>query len=69
MAKKPSQEPGLTVAEAGRRGGEAVKAKYGAEFYEAIGRKGGLKTKETHGPEFFEAIGRKGGRLGGRNRS
>ena len=32
---------GMSVREAGRRGGESVKAKYGSEFYEAIGRKGG----------------------------
>ncbi|MDB5094132.1 MAG: hypothetical protein JWO85_2233, partial [Candidatus Eremiobacteraeota bacterium] len=29
---------GMSVREAGKRGGDRVKAKYGSEFYEAIGR-------------------------------
>jgi general stress protein YciG len=35
----------MTVSEAGRRGGEATKQKYGQQFYERIGRKGGQKVK------------------------
>ncbi len=35
----------MTVAEAGRRGGNAVKKKYGTAFYEEIGHKGGQKVK------------------------
>jgi general stress protein YciG len=31
----------MTVAEAGRKGGETVRDTYGHEFYEEIGRKGG----------------------------
>jgi general stress protein YciG len=31
----------MTVAEAGRRGGETVRDERGHEFYEEIGRKGG----------------------------
>lgn len=34
----------MTVAEAGRKGGNTVKKKYGHEFYEEIGRKGGEKV-------------------------
>ena len=58
-----AQNPGggMTVREAGKRGGERVKAKYGTEFYEAIGRKGGEATKEKYGPSFYEVIGQKGG--------
>jgi general stress protein YciG len=58
-----AQNPGggMTVREAGKRGGELVKAKYGTEFYEAIGRKGGEATKEKYGPSFYEVIGQKGG--------
>lgn len=57
------QEPGaLSVTEAGRRGGNAVKAKYGPEFYANIGRLGGQRTRDKYGPEFYEALGRKGGR-------
>jgi hypothetical protein len=52
---------GMSVREAGRRGGESVKAKYGSEFYEAIGRKGGEATKSKYGAEFYEVIGQKGG--------
>lgn len=51
----------MTVREAGKRGGDAVRAKYGPSFYEEIGRKGGKSTKQRHGPQFFEAIGQKGG--------
>ncbi len=58
-----AQNPGggMTVREAGRKGGERVKAKYGSEFYEAIGRKGGEATKSKYGPAFYEVIGQKGG--------
>jgi general stress protein YciG len=52
---------GMSVREAGRRGGERVKAKYGSEFYEEIGRKGGEATKSKYGPSFYEVIGQKGG--------
>ena len=36
----------MTVADAGRKGGQAVSSKYGHEFYEAIGRKGGEKVAQ-----------------------
>ncbi len=52
---------GMSVREAGKRGGDRVKAKYGSEFYEAIGRKGGEATKNKYGPTFYEEIGQKGG--------
>ena len=42
-AKKPGS--GMSVREAGQKGGETVKKKYGPEFYEMIGRKGGQKVK------------------------
>ena len=37
--QEPKRE--MTVAEAGRKGGQVVKAKYGPEFYGEIGKKGG----------------------------
>ncbi len=44
----------MTVEEAGRKGGETVKRKYGHGFYEEIGRKGG----EIGGPRVRELIER-----------
>jgi general stress protein YciG len=52
---------GITVKEAGRRGGKATKLRHGPDFYQTIGRKGGETTKLRHGPKFYEKIGRKGG--------
>ena len=57
----PSNGGGMSVREAGKRGGDRVKEKYGSEFYEAIGRKGGEATKSKYGPTFYEEIGAKGG--------
>ena len=34
----------MTVREAGRKGGESVKRKYGSEYYSKIGRKGGSSS-------------------------
>jgi general stress protein YciG len=56
---------GMSVREAGQKGGEAVKKKYGPEFYKKIGQKGGQATKATHGHDFYEAIGKIGGKIGG----
>lgn len=52
---------GMTVAEAGRKGGQAVRDKYGPGFYEAIGRKGGEAVKASRGVGFYSEIGHKGG--------
>jgi general stress protein YciG len=51
----------ISVREAGRRGGNSTKKKYGGEFYQSIGKKGGETTKQRHGHEHYERIGRKGG--------
>lgn len=59
--ENPPNTGGMSVREAGKRGGDRVKAKYGSEFYEAIGRKGGEATKNKYGPGFYEEIGAKGG--------
>src|SRR3954471_9139207 len=51
-ASRPSQHPevgGMTVREAGRKGGLIG------------GRKGGLAVKSSRGREFYQEIGRKGG--------
>lgn len=56
----PPKRP-MTLAEAGRKGGEKVKKERGVGFYAEIGRKGGRRVAENHGPEFYAEIGRKGG--------
>ncbi len=52
--------PVAGTAEA-RRGGEAVRAKYGRDFFAKIGKKGGDTVRREHGSEFYAQIGRKGG--------
>ena len=56
---------GMSVSEAGRRGGERTAETHGHEFYKEIGKKGGRKGGETtaklYGHEFYEEIGAKGG--------
>ena len=37
---------GMTVREAGRKGGEVTARRHGPQFYEEIGRKGGQKVKQ-----------------------
>ena len=55
----------MTRSEAGRKGGQTTKKKYGSEFYSKIGsvggKKGGQTTKKRYGTEFYQKIGRKGG--------
>lgn len=57
----PGTHGGMTVREAGRKGGRATKARHGPEFYQTIGRSGGETTKLRHGPDFYVKIGKKGG--------
>ena len=51
------------LSQAGRRGGEVVKERYGTEFYREIGEKGGGAVKERYGSEFYSEIGRRGGEI------
>jgi uncharacterized protein len=37
---------GMSVREAGRKGGEVTAQRHGPQFYEEIGRKGGQKVKQ-----------------------
>jgi general stress protein YciG len=66
-AKTTVQDDGaggeMSVREAGKKGGDAVRDRYGSGFYERIGRKGGQVTRERHGQGFYETIGQKGGRV------
>jgi general stress protein YciG len=36
----------MSVAEAGRKGGNTTKARYGPAYYNAIGKMGGAKVRE-----------------------
>lgn len=62
---KDEKKGGMTVQEAGRKGGEKVARERGHEFYEEIGRKGGETVSRERGPEFYSEIGHKGGEKGG----
>jgi general stress protein YciG len=47
MCLSESRKKGkMTVAEAGRMGGEKTSETHGSEFYSEIGSKGGLKVRE-----------------------
>ncbi|MHB8375038.1 MAG: KGG domain-containing protein [Vulcanimicrobiaceae bacterium] len=59
----PPRGGDMSVREAGKKGGDTVRDRYGSEFYEEIGRKGGQATRDRHGSEFYESIGQKGGRV------
>ena len=48
-------------SENARRGGMAVREKYGSEFFAKIGSKGGRTVRERRGPDFYANIGRLGG--------
>src|SRR2546423_71591 len=52
---------GMTVSEAGRKGGERVRDERGDECYERSGKKGGESVRASRGPEFYSQIGHKGG--------
>jgi general stress protein YciG len=64
MNQRESASPGKRGPVAGtaeaRRGGEAVRAKYGRDFFAKIGKKGGDTVRREHGSEFMLQIGRKG---------
>ncbi len=61
MANDKERKGSMTVAEAGRKGGETVRDERGREFYEEIGKKGGETVKAERGAPFYEEIGKKGG--------
>lgn len=68
MASKSNAPPNksngeMSVREAGKKGGNTVRDRYGSGFYEEIGRKGGQVTRDRHGAEFYETIGQKGGKV------
>jgi len=52
---------GISVREAGRRGGTATRDRHGIGFYRQIGARGGETTKTRWG-HLFSQMGKKGGR-------
>lgn len=52
--------PVAGTAEA-QRGGQAMRALYGQEYFARIGKQGGENARRRHGPEFYTEIGKKGG--------
>jgi hypothetical protein len=63
MARDP--KGGMTVKEAGRKGGAKVAAERGSEFFAAIGRKGGQSVSQDR--DHMARIGKKGGERRGVN--
>jgi general stress protein YciG len=61
MADEVKKKGAMSVSEAGRKGGQTVRDKYGHSFYEEIGKKGGETVKAERGRAFYEQIGKKGG--------
>jgi general stress protein YciG len=53
---KEEKKGGMTVKEAGHKGGEKTAKTHGHEFYEEIGHKGGEKGGEKGGQKVKELI-------------
>lgn len=45
-----------SLSEAGRKGGEATKARYGAEFYRQLGRRSGERRRALVSSSAKEAV-------------
>jgi uncharacterized protein len=58
LRKWPGPQPGT---EAARRGGLAMRARYGRAYFTAMGTKGGRANRERNGVEYDATIGRRGG--------
>jgi len=58
---KTDREGGMTVQEAGHKGVEALREKYGPDAMSEIGHKGGETRKEQLGHEGYSELGHKGG--------
>jgi len=56
MKERQNVKPQVTVQEAGRRGGERTKERYGSANFEKIGRKGGSATYKKHGVEHYKRM-------------
>ncbi|HEX6818127.1 MAG TPA: hypothetical protein VF120_07110 [Ktedonobacterales bacterium] len=58
VGKKRGPKPG---SEAAKHGGQAVRRKYGREFFARNGRKAGEVNKRERPPEYWASIGHRGG--------
>jgi hypothetical protein len=58
----PGATEGMSVREAGRKGGNTTRDRYGTDFFQEIGAKGGKTVSERYSSDHFREIGRKGGR-------
>lgn len=65
--RAPKKRGPVAGTDEARRGGEAVREKYGHDFFSKIGRIGGRTVAKQHGPEFYAEIGKKGGESTKRN--
>lgn len=61
QAEAMEPEKGVTVRQAGARGGRSTRDRHGVEFLKKIAKKGGDTTKKRYGHLFAE-YGRRGGR-------
>ena len=62
MTSKRNEDKGMSVNEAGQKGGQSNAESHDREHFENIGHKGGQANAETHDREHFENIGQKGGK-------
>jgi general stress protein YciG len=76
MPNDLDENNGITVKQAGQRGGSRTLERHGREFFQAIGKKGGKRTAELY-RELLSDFGKRGGRprrptlgeyMGGRSR-
>jgi general stress protein YciG len=51
----------MTVKQAGRRGGNITRDRYGRDFYQKIGAEGGRRTAELYA-DLLKEFGKRGGR-------
>lgn len=58
VRRKRGPRPGT---ESAKRGGMAVREKYGHDFFARIGAKGGKSVSSRRGADFYSSIGHKGG--------
>jgi general stress protein YciG len=51
----------ITGTPQAKHGGDAVRERYGREYYQRIGKKGGERLRATRDAEYYREIGRRGG--------